>query len=78
MAGKPTPIFYAAVAAVIIGLLGFALYQARDVIAPRGDQVGKDGGGDHDIDLKDLVGAEAADAMGITTVDEYEFKPSER
>lgn len=77
MSGKPKPIFYVAVAAVIVGLLGFALYQARDIIAPKGDDPAKNGAND-DIDLGQLGGAEAADVTGITTVQEYEFKPSER
>ena len=79
MAGKPTSIFYIAVFAVIAGLVGFAIYQARDVIAPGGDPVAQNGGGnDSDIDIKDLTGAEAPDEMGVTTVKEYTFKPSER
>ncbi len=79
MAGKPTPIFYIAVLAVILGLLGFAAYQARDVLMP-GDNAGSQpvAGGD-DINIKDLTGAaEAPDSVGVTTVQEYTFKPSER
>ena len=79
MAGKPTTLFYAAVIAVVAGLIGFALYQARDVIAPGGDDpVANGGNGGQDIDIADLAGAEASDEMGITTVKEYTFKPSER
>ena len=37
MAGKPTSLFYVAVFAVILALIAFAAYQARDVIFPGGD-----------------------------------------
>jgi len=40
MAGKPTPVFYLAVLAVVFGLIGFAVYQARDVLAPGGNAAG--------------------------------------
>ena len=80
MAGKPTSLFYVAVFAVVLALVAFAAYQARDVIFP-GDPVAQNGGGtegDGDIDIKELTGAEAPDDMGVTTVKEYSFKPSER
>ena len=79
MAGKPTPIFYVALCIVVLGLVGFGLYQARDVLAPGGDDVpvaGANGGSD--LNLSDLGSVEAPDEVGITTVKEYEFKPSER
>jgi ABC-type nitrate/sulfonate/bicarbonate transport system substrate-binding protein len=83
MAGKPTPLFYAAVVAVVLALIGFAIYQAKDVIAPSGDgPVAKEAGssgGDTDIDLNEISGAEDnSNPSGVTTVKEYSFKPSER
>ncbi len=80
MAGKPTSLFYIAVFAVIAALIGFAVYQARDIIAPGEptNAVAQNGGGNGDIDLNELTGAEAPDEMGVTTVKEYSFKPSER
>lgn len=86
MAGKPTGLFYFALFVVVVGLVGFAMYQARDVIAPgggdpvvnNGDGGGTGDGGGDKIDIKDLAGAEADDTSGITTVQEYTFKPSER
>ena len=78
MAGKPTPVFYAAVCVVVLGLVAFALYQARDVIAPGGDENPGAKAGGNDLVLDDLGGAEAPDEVGVTTVKEYEFKPSER
>ena len=79
MAGKPTSAFYLAVVAVVVGLVGFAIYRA-DIFAPKGE-------GDEkiaDIDPSKLNtgdgahGAEAADTAGITTVKEYNFVPAER
>ena len=90
MAGKPTPIFYLAVLAVIFGLIGFAAYQAfapgpsNPPVAVSGDDDRASGGSssgtnsDTDIDLSDITGAESADPQGITTVSEYSFTPSER
>jgi NitT/TauT family transport system substrate-binding protein len=78
MAGQPKPAFYGAVLFVVAGLVAFAVYNA-DIFAPEGNP---DGGGQvTKIDPKKLGaigGAEAPDAMGITTVKEYEFAPSER
>ena len=94
MAGKPTPVFYIAVLAIVFGLIGYAVYQAGDILAPGGDngnaqqagnQTGaasesssESGGSDTDIDLSDITGAESPDTQGITTVSEYKFTPSER
>ena len=80
MSGKPTPIFYLAVLLVIAALIGFAFFQAGDILAPGGDKpvakaAGSAGDAD-DIDIKDLVGAESPDEAGITTVSEYSFTPS--
>ena len=82
MSGKPTPLFYLAVLLVIAGLVGFAFYQAGDILAPGGNRGGAVGdadadGDDSEINVKELVAAESPDEAGITTVSEYEFKPSE-
>jgi NitT/TauT family transport system substrate-binding protein len=75
---QPKPLFYVAVLLVIAGLVGFAAYRA-DILAPAGDDPGKEAG---DIDPGELgVGADAAEAsdtQSVTTVQEYTFKPSER
>ena len=94
MPGKPTPLFYVAMIAVIAGLIGFAGYRATRPAADNGNaQLGAaDGsnatndanvgtpnaGGATDLDLSKITGAESPDSVGITTVTEYEFKPSER
>ena len=68
MAGKPTPIFYLAVLAVIFGLIGFAAYQAfapgppNPPVAVAGDDDRASGGSssgtnsDTEIDLSDITG----------------------
>ena len=83
MAGQPKVPFYLAVAAVVFGLVGFAMYRA-DVFAPKGKQNQPD----EVIDLKKIGGggsestapgaAEAHDDASVTTVKEYAFKPSEK
>jgi NitT/TauT family transport system substrate-binding protein len=78
MAGQPKPAFYAAVAVVVLGLIAFAGFQARNVLFPKNP-----GNADKPdvIDPAQLAGggeAEAPDEGGITTVKEYTFKPSER
>ena len=85
MAGEPKPAFYIAVALVVLALIAFAGYQARDIIFPPEGQQARDGqkdGDDIDPDELGLGGGEGAveapDAASITTVKEYEFKPSER
>ena len=88
MAGQPKPAFYAAVALVILALLAFAAFQAKDLIFPPAPVVQEAGSrDDDDIDPSDLgmggggagEGAvEAPDDTSLTTVKEYEFKPSER
>lgn len=94
MAGKPTPVFYLAVLLVVFGLIGFAAYQAGDILAPGGEDgpaatasgsggqsssgSSSDSNTDTDIDLSDISGAESPDSQGITTVSEYTFKPSQR
>ncbi len=88
MPGKPTPLFYVATVAVVAGLIGFAVYRAtrpladsdnpRPVIAS-GSETSKSGADNgQDLELNKITGAESPDSVGITTVKEYEFKPSER
>lgn len=81
MAGKPTGAFYLAVFAVIAGLVGFALYNAK-VIFPEGE-----GDEIEHIDLEELTGGTdgtaedpngAPDAGGApTTVQEYQYTPAQ-
>ena len=81
MAGKPTPLFYAAVVAVVLALIGFAIWQAGDILAPGGNQASSSGktATDTDIDLTEITGAEDdSNPSGVTTVKEYSFKSSER
>ena len=81
MAGKPTPLFYAAVVAVVLALIGFAIWQAGDILAPGGNQASSSGktATATDIDLTEITGAEDdSNPSGVTTVKEYSFKSSER
>lgn len=86
MAGQPKPAFYAALLLVVLGLVGFALYRANffgggnnqenhgnGEVAGGGNKKGGDNEGPR---LENT--AEAPDAVGITTVQEYTFKPSEK
>ncbi len=89
MAGKPKPGFYVAIFVVVLGLVGFALWRfggvggedtaekagetatktavdPKDEITP--DDLAKAGDGD--------TAAEAPDATGITTVQEYDYQPA--
>jgi ABC-type nitrate/sulfonate/bicarbonate transport system substrate-binding protein len=79
MSGTPKPAFYAAVAVVVLGLIAFAVYRS-DIFAPKGKPDGQEG--NEKIDPAKLgggkPGAEAPDNVGITTVKEYSYKPSER
>ena len=84
MAGQPKPAFYGAVLVVVIALVAFAVYRA-DVFAPRADRpkdvdLTKNGdkGPTDPVTTGKEGAAEAPDAVGITTVKEYQFKPSER
>ncbi|HMP79133.1 MAG TPA: phosphate ABC transporter substrate-binding/OmpA family protein [Pirellulaceae bacterium] len=83
MAGKPTPLFYLIVVLVVFGLLGFAIYRGADLLFPKGggQAQGGGGGGAAVVDANQLGfsdGAEQDDSAGITTVQEYEFQPSQR
>ncbi len=82
MAGQPKVPFYLAVAGVVFGLIGFAMFRA-DVFAPKGKQDQPNdvidpkklgGGGD---ELKPGA-VEAHDDSSVTTLKEYSFKPSEK
>lgn len=60
---------------VVLALVAIGLYSARDVLFPTSKGPGAA------IDARDLPGGEepeAADASGITTVQEYKFVPGER
>lgn len=84
--GRPTPIFYLAILAVVGGLLGFAYYRFTGGGAA-GDipvAVEEDEGIDQDA-LDEIAGtsgaagdAEAADAHSVTTMREYEIIPAQR
>lgn len=78
MAGKPKPMFYVAVFAVIMGLVAFALYRS-DLFAPPGEGEAK--GLPQEIDPGQLgIGTleDESNVDGVTTVKEYEFVPSAR
>lgn len=58
----------------IVGLLAAGGYFFKDVIAPAGQKAG-----DVDMDaFRDQAKLEAPDTMGVTTVNEYSYVPSER
>lgn len=58
----------------IVGLLAAGAYFFKDVIAPQGQKAG-----DVDMDaFRDQAKLEAPDTMGVTTVNEYSYVPSER
>ncbi|TWU46034.1 Taurine-binding periplasmic protein precursor [Novipirellula aureliae] len=83
MAGKPTPLFYVATMAIVAGLIGFAAYRATRPADNGGGNAVADSGSNStdsstDLDIDQMATAESPDAVGITTVNEYEFKPSER
>ena len=70
---RPKPLFYVAVALVVVGLL---LYGFRSVIFPTSESAGP--GTISKDELGQAQGVEAADANVPTTVKEYVFKPSEK
>ncbi len=65
--GKPKPTFYLTVLAVIVGLVGLAVWRFGGSVPGIGN-----------ISLDELVGIEADDADGITTVKEYTYVPATR
>ena len=81
-AGQPKPTFYVALALVVLGLIGFAVYRS-DLVAPKPVQPQGGGGGQPEgkIEPKDLGAgqvAESTDSTSPTTVKEYNFKPAEK
>jgi NitT/TauT family transport system substrate-binding protein len=59
---------------VVLGLIGLGAWRARDILFPKGQD--SSGAQLSQDDIKQS--AEAPDATGITTVQEYKFVPSER
>ncbi len=79
-AGQPKPAFYVALALVVLGLIGFAVYRS-DVVAPKPNAQEGGPGPQAKIEPKDLgleQSAESADSASPTTVKEYTFKPAEK
>ena len=69
--GQPRPLFYVAVALVVVGLIGVAIWRYGGV------RPGGTGGQFSSDELKQLAGgAEKPDSSGITTVKEYNFVAS--
>ncbi len=79
MAGKPKPMFFIAVAAVILGLVAFAIYRS-DLIAPKAKPQTAEGNGDLDPSQLGIgdVAEDASNAGAVTTAKEYAFVPSSR
>ncbi len=92
MAGQPKPAFYTALAAVVLGLLAYAVYRA-DLFAPQGaDPQGKKSAPIRPENLKPPAAqpadgkaavalgqeSEAADPSTLTTVKEYKYVPAQR
>jgi NitT/TauT family transport system substrate-binding protein len=84
MSGKPTPAFFVVLGLVICGLLAFAIYRGMTTLGPRQNQA-KNKGDTGDIDPGKIgqtpvtgENAEAQDTANVTTVKEYDIKPSER
>ncbi|MBM4088436.1 MAG: hypothetical protein FJ276_03260 [Planctomycetes bacterium] len=79
MTGKPKPMFYAAVALVVVVLVVFAILRS-DWLAPEGEG-DKSGQEAKSIDPKELGLTRAEDESnpsGVTTVKEYKFVPAKR
>ncbi|MGO8899569.1 MAG: hypothetical protein ACLQU5_14665, partial [Isosphaeraceae bacterium] len=81
-AGQPKPTFYLALALVVLGLIGFAVYRS-DIVAPKPVQPQGGAGGQPKgkLEPKDLgpeQPAESTDSTSPTTVKEYNFKPAEK
>ena len=76
MAGQPKPAFYVITGAVVIGLIGLAIYN-WSTIAPKSRTKSEDRGA---IDPKELQGqaAEQTDASSLLTKKEYTFVPIQR
>jgi NitT/TauT family transport system substrate-binding protein len=65
--GKPKPAFYLAVFAVVLGLVGLALWRFNALPTSISDRIPKSGSSE---------GVEAPDSAGITTVKEYNYVPA--
>jgi ABC-type nitrate/sulfonate/bicarbonate transport system substrate-binding protein len=88
MAGKPTPAFFVVLSLVVMGLIGFAVYrwveQNGGPVVKQNEKGGAAKSDENTIDPTKLgqpaknEGPEAQDTAGITTVQKYEFRPSER
>lgn len=66
--GKPKPAFYLAVFAVVLGLVGLALWRFNALPTSITDRISKSGSSGEAV--------EAPDSAGITTVKEYNYVPS--
>lgn len=73
MAGQPKAPFYVVLVVVVIALLGYAGFRARDVLFPRGGFEHKT----YKIDIP-TESQSQANVTGITTAKEYNFKAKER
>lgn len=74
----PKPLFWVAVAMVVIGLVGFGLYRA-DVLFPSGKSAATPTINKEDLSpAKAVAGPESADANVPTTVKEYKFVESDK
>jgi NitT/TauT family transport system substrate-binding protein len=77
MAGKPKPMFYVAVFAVIGGLVALAVYRS-DLFAPPGDEQAKVPQAIDPAQLGLGTLEDESNVDGVTTVKEYEFVPTAR
>src|SRR5271156_5079779 len=79
MAEQPKSGFYIAVAAVVLGLIGFAVWRS-DLVAPKPLPPPGVGEGQARIDPKEVAQPveSSQDTASPTTVKEYHFKPAEQ
>jgi NitT/TauT family transport system substrate-binding protein len=79
MAEQPKSGFYIAVAAVVLGLIGFAIWRS-DLVAPKPLPPPGAGDGQAKIDAKEVAQPveSSQDTASPTTVKEYRFKPAEK
>ncbi len=73
MAGKPRPMFYAAVLVVVVALVAIALWRFGSFTEGDGPSISL-------TELKKAMGSdvESTDTSGITTVKEYDYVPAQR